>query len=175
MFSWSTSSCHDIQIDVKLAQPRYQRDTFQEDQQNGGNEGGFANRNGGYNNNFQAGAGAAATGGNFNGGAGVGAAGSPFDPQALAALYTRMFQMAGGAMNPMMGMNPMMAMRNNMAMGAMGNMPVGRGGMVGGGAGGNGPPRGPRNASPSNGMGPAGVGPARSARGGHTYHPYGRS
>ncbi|KAG9308747.1 hypothetical protein JVU11DRAFT_11535 [Chiua virens] len=102
-------------IDVKLAQPRYQRDNFQED---GGTQP-YGNPRGG------AGASGIAAGGGFNGqtGGGVnfpgvqGNAGpmgatpggnTPFDPQALAQLYTRMFQMAGaGGMMGGMGMSPM--------------------------------------------------------------------
>ncbi|KAG6884919.1 hypothetical protein C0993_007286 [Termitomyces sp. T159_Od127] len=130
-------------IDVKLAQPRYQRDSYpNEDGQGGGG-------------NFQGGGGARfnAPQGNFAAG---GAANTPFDPQALAQLYTRMFQMAGGGqMNPaMMGMNPMMAaaagmggagfggMRPGMGMGMGGGMGMaggmGGGGMSGGGMGGSG-------------------------------------
>ncbi|KAJ3999703.1 heterogeneous nuclear ribonucleoprotein HRP1 [Lentinula boryana] len=165
-------------IDVKLAQPRFQREHFQEDDQSGGNDGGYSNRGvGGYNSNYQGGDGAA--GGNFNAAA---AGGAPFDPQALAALYTRMFQMAGGGAmgggtmgGGGMNMMPMMAMNNmvgrGMGMGTgMGNMGMGRGGMPGAGVGGAGMgqiPRGPRG----NLNGP---GPARSQRGQHTYHPYGR-
>ncbi|KAJ3994890.1 hypothetical protein F5050DRAFT_397379 [Lentinula boryana] len=154
-------------IDVKLAQPRYQRETFQEDEQNGG---------GGYNNNMRGAnrgptsysapaAAAGSSSGNFNNS--VGGNGSvPFDPQALAALYTRMFQMTnGGAINSTMGggmnggMNPMMSMGANMVMGG------GRGsGLQGGGL-----PRGPRG-----GPGGMGVGPSRQARNQHNYHPYGR-
>ena len=48
---------------------------------------------GNFNNNFNnAAGGAGAAGGQGN---------APFDPQALANLYTRMFQMASGGMNPM--------------------------------------------------------------------------
>ncbi|KAJ3719918.1 hypothetical protein C8R42DRAFT_672167 [Lentinula raphanica] len=171
-------------IDVKLAQPRFQREHFQEDDQSGGNESGYnARGGGGYNNNFQGGG---TAGGNYSAGA---AGGAPFDPQALAALYTRMFQMAGGGAmggggmgGGGMGMMPMMAMNNmvgrGMGMGnGMGNLGMGRGGMpgagagAGGGAGGAGGmgqiPRGPRG----NMNGP---GPARSQRGQHNYHPYGR-
>ncbi|KAF9076336.1 hypothetical protein BDP27DRAFT_1314284 [Rhodocollybia butyracea] len=161
-------------IDVKLAQPRFQRD--QEEQSGGGSEGGFNNRGGAYNNaNFQSGGSGVAAGGNFANPAGA-ASTLPFDPQALAALYTRMFQMAGGAsMNNMM---PMMGMRNMQAMqGMQGGNPMGMGvsGMGRGGVGGMGQniPRAPRGNG--YGMGPAaGVGPARSQRGQHNYHPYGR-
>ncbi len=133
---------------MKLAQPRYQRDNqFQEDgvpeqgnsyQQQGAQQNRFAGQQGNFN------AGVTSTGT-----AGTGQ--TPFDPQALAALYTRMMQMAGGGMNPTMmggmggGMNPMMGamaggpgfgggMRPGMGMG----MPMGMGaGMPGvGGMGG---------------------------------------
>jgi RNA-binding protein Musashi len=81
-------------IDVKLAQPRYQRDTFAEDgdQSSGGNAGPAGGVGRGAGNNFggqqqgnfnaagNAVAGAAATPGQGN---------TPFDPQALATLYTR--------------------------------------------------------------------------------------
>ncbi|KAF9266362.1 hypothetical protein L218DRAFT_64027 [Marasmius fiardii PR-910] len=177
-------------IDVKLAQPRYQRENFNEDQQydNGGGGGNFANNRAGggggnFNNNFQG------QGGN----AGGNMAGAAFDPQALAALYTRMFQMAntgmgmmggGGGMN--MGMNQMMGagggMRNGMMGGGMGNM--GMGGGRGGGmmqqqqGGGQNIPKGPRGAPSGPGAisnGAAGVGPQRAGqRGQHGYHPYAR-
>ncbi|KAJ7576688.1 hypothetical protein C8J56DRAFT_398462 [Mycena floridula] len=154
-------------IDVKLAQPRYQRDNFGED----GADGAYAAqpRPGPTNNFGQQ---------NFGGGAIPGAgANTPFDPQALATLYTRMFQMAGGAgMNPMMGaMNPMMmgmgmqGMRPGMAMGMPGAGMAAPGGMGRGGPGMN-PniPRGPRGGTPG------GPGPQRAQRGGHNYHPYSR-
>ncbi|KAG6852363.1 hypothetical protein C0991_000363 [Blastosporella zonata] len=188
-------------IDVKLAQPRYQRDSY-------------PNEDGQGSSDFQSGGGGTAAG-RFNqqssfGGAAAGmggGAGSTFDPQALAQLYTRMFQMAGGGgqMNPaMMGaMNPMMAaatgmggagfaggMRPGMGMGMGGGMGMGAmaGGMGGGmgrggavaGAGGMGPniPRGPRGAGggpPTGPMGAGGTGPQRSAqRGQHSFHPYAR-
>ncbi|KAF9066890.1 hypothetical protein BDP27DRAFT_1329930 [Rhodocollybia butyracea] len=161
-------------IDVKLAQPRYQRETFQEDEQTytsprvGGAGRGL--------NNFVAGSSGNGPGfANNVGGVGgaVSASGAPFDPQALAALYTRMFQMAnGGAMNAMMnngmnvGMNPMVNMG--------GNVPGGAGGGAMGMGAGRGVPRGPRGGS--GGMGAAGVGPSRPQRGqhNHNYHPYGR-
>lgn len=53
---------------------------------------------------------------------------TPFDPQALAQLYTRMFQHFGGPMMGMNtgvgmgGMNPMMANMNNMGAGLGGGM-----------------------------------------------------
>ncbi|KAJ7911104.1 hypothetical protein B0H13DRAFT_586962 [Mycena leptocephala] len=177
-------------IDVKLAQPRYQRDSYpNEDGEGGGAQGNFSGGgNFGAQGNFGA-AGAAAGGGN-----------TPFDPQALAALYTRMFQMTGGAqMNPaMMGMGGMgmggmgmgrgigMGMGAGMGMGmGMGGGGMGRGMAQGGGGGGAGMnpniPRGPRGgpngpAGPPGAMGSgAGVGPQRAGqRGQHNYHPYAR-
>ncbi|TEB28976.1 RNA-binding domain-containing protein [Coprinellus micaceus] len=173
-------------IDVKLAQPRYQRDNLQEDQQDGASFSG-ASSGGTYN--------ARSSGGAFNSTSTTGATGATgaaagvttgFDPQALAALYTRMIQMNAG-MNPAMmggmgGMNPMMGgagMRPGMGMGmgmggmgmAMGNpamgMGMGRGtGMMGaggaaGGAGGAGMggniPRGPRGAGTPGQAGGAGM------------------
>ncbi|PPQ88878.1 hypothetical protein CVT25_009113 [Psilocybe cyanescens] len=191
-------------IDVKLAQPRYQRDNFPHEEAAAAAAGPDFS---------QGAAGAVAGAPRFNpqqanfGNAvptNVGGAGNtPFDPQALAALYTRMFQMSGaGAMNPGMmggmggGMNPMMAgmggaggfpgamrpaMGMGMGMGGMGGggpgmMGMGRGGqgMVGGGMNPN-IPRGPRGAGgPTGAMGAAGVGPQRSQRGGHNFHPYAR-
>jgi len=112
----------------------------------------------------------------------MGAGNTPFDPQALAALYTRMFQMSNmnpammggmGAMNPMLaagmgnaagfggGMRPGMGM--GMGMCGMGGGPgmggMGRGagsgqGMVTGGGMNPNVPRGPRNT----GGGPPGAG-----------------
>lgn len=125
---------------------------------------------------------------------------TPFDPQALAQLYQRMFQFSGGGggfgagMNPMMGggmgMNPMMgggpAMGMGMGMGGYGrgmggpgmmmggNMGMGRGAM---GAASMNPniPRGPRGAGPPTGpAAQSGVGPHRTAGGQHRFHPYGR-
>ncbi len=122
---------------------------------------------------------------------------TPFDAQALAALYTRMFAQMGGmaAMNGMNtgammgggGMPPMINGGGPAAM--MGGGPMARGGMSGissdpritvgrGGpptgpaAGGPGPnvPRGPRA---SQGQPP--LGPQRAGhRGQHAYHPYAR-
>ncbi|KAG7090053.1 hypothetical protein E1B28_011671 [Marasmius oreades] len=182
-------------IDVKLAQPRYQRENFNEDQQydnagdaSGGNFNASRTAAGGFNNNFQ--------GQGANPGANM--AGAAFDPQALAALYTRMFQMANNGMGMMggmnnMGMNQMMAapgMRNGMMGGGMGNMGMGGagrgGGMMqqpqgGGGGGGGGVqniPKGPRGAPSGPGAASnvaAGVGPQRvGQRGQHGYHPYAR-
>ena len=128
---------------------------------------------------------------------------TPFDANALASLWTRMFQqMGGGGMNPMMGggaMNPMMAAgmgAGNMGMGmGMGNMGgMGRGGpMQGmGNMGMQGPnaatlaamgrgmnpniPRGPRGTPGSGpGTGSGTVGPQRTGqRSQHGYHPYSR-
>ncbi|KAG2751007.1 RNA-binding domain-containing protein [Suillus brevipes Sb2] len=189
-------------IDVKLAQPRYQRDNFNED----GGQQQYTNKGG----NFNAAASPmpAAPSGN-----------TPFDPQALAALYTRMFQMAGGGgmMAGMgMGMNPGMTPGINPGMmGGMGGyggggagMGMGRGGMgspamaggmgggpgMGGGMGrggqgmgGGGTPTGPASLGPNvprgprgaqggpGGPGGLGVGPQRAGqRGQHSYHPYAR-
>ncbi|KAI0637542.1 hypothetical protein C8Q77DRAFT_373605 [Trametes polyzona] len=178
-------------IDVKLAQPRSQREAYAEGGGNaGGARGGYGNNN---NNaygtqNFVGAAGANGQGGN-----------APFDPQALAQLYTRMISQIGG-MNPMMGgMNPAMnpAMMGGqfggpgmgggpggMGMRGMGGMGMGggRGGPVAGGPGAGVPtgpaslgpnvPRGPRNAptGPSGGVGPQRAG----QRGQHSYHPYAR-
>jgi RNA-binding protein Musashi len=186
-------------IDVKLAQPRYQRDNFTED----GGQQQYTNKAGNF--NATANSMPAAPSGN-----------TPFDPQALAALYTRMFQMAGGGgmmagmgmgMNPGMtpGINPGMmggmggyggagmgmgrggmgspAMAGGMGGGpAMGNG-MGRGGQgMGGGGTPTGPaslgpnvPRGPRGAQGPGGPGGLGVGPQRAGqRGQHSYHPYAR-
>ncbi|KAJ7735128.1 hypothetical protein DFH07DRAFT_987682 [Mycena maculata] len=169
-------------IDVKLAQPRYQRDSYP----NEDGEGGGGNFTGGAG-NF---AGAA---GNFAAGGGAGGGNTPFDPQALAALYTRMFQMTGGAqMNPAMmgmgggmmggmGMRPgMMGMGGGMGMGMGGGGGMGRGMVPGGAAMNPNIPRGPRGgpggpAGPPGAMGGAGVGPQRAGqRGQHNYHPYAR-
>ncbi|KAF9475829.1 RNA-binding domain-containing protein [Pholiota conissans] len=161
-------------IDVKLAQPRYQRDNFpHEDAAAAGSE--FVQpTTGGAGGRFP---GQPGFGGNpAAGNVGAGAGNTPFDPQALAALYTRMFQMSGaGGMNPAMmggmagGMNPMMGgmgggggfpqgmrpgMNMGMGMGGMGGGGPGMGGMgrgvpqgmmAGGGMGAN-IPRGPRGA-----------------------------
>ncbi|KAI9059050.1 RNA-binding domain-containing protein [Trametes sanguinea] len=133
-------------IDVKLAQPRSQREGFAE--QNGGGGGGGRGSYGttsayGTQNFAGASGGAAATG--------QGGANAPFDPQALAQLYTRMISQIGG-MNPMMGaMNPAMmggqygaggmgagGAAGGMGMRGMGGGPMGgmgMGGGMGGGAG----------------------------------------
>ena len=183
------------QIDVKLAQPRYQRDNFPHEEAaaaaaaGGGNDfsQGAAGSGRGFvgqqQQNFGNGVG---PGISVNPGVGVagGAGNTPFDPQALAQLYTRMFQMSGaGGLNPNMmggmgvggGMNPMMAgmaaaggfaggagnMRPgmmNMGMGAGmggGMGNMGRGGaMMGGGGVNPNIPRGPRGGP----GGPGGMG-----------------
>lgn len=161
-------------IDVKLAQPRYQRDNQmngeeagQQGQSTGNFQGGQTRFNGQQGNQF----------GMSGNAAGTGTGQTPFDPQALAALYTRMMQMAGGGMNPGMmgaigGMNPMMGamggpgfnqgmrgMGIGMNMGMGGSMPgamgtmgqpsmggISRGMMQGSGGMGGNIPRGPRGA-----------------------------
>jgi len=182
-------------IDVKLAQPRSQRENYAEGgpiaaggNRAYGNQGAYNNQAAAYTNTPTPPA--------------AGAANAPFDPQALATLYTRMITQMGG-MNPMMaGMNPMMGMGG---MGMAGRMPgmgspmggmamngamgggmgggMGRGGPAPGGPGGNmmqggmGPnvPRGPRGAGGGGNPGQAGVGPQRAGqRGQHNYHPYAR-
>ncbi|KAH9950114.1 hypothetical protein B0H21DRAFT_25180 [Amylocystis lapponica] len=184
-------------IDVKLAQPRSQRESYAE----GGPvpvANGRAYPGGAY----------GAQGGNYGANAAVpaqaGAGNAPFDPQALASLYTRMIQQMGG-MNPMMagGMNPMMSGMAGAGAGGYGGgmgggmrmpmngmmagqgMGMGRGasgvgapagpGMMQGGMGPN-VPRGPRGASGGAGVaGPNGPGPQRAGqRGQHNYHPYAR-
>ncbi|KAI0915550.1 hypothetical protein AcV5_003737 [Taiwanofungus camphoratus] len=141
-------------IDVKLAQPRSQRENYAE----GGPVGGAAGR--GY-----GGGGGYGGQGNFGTAASGPAAGSgtsaPFDPQALAALYTRMMQQMGG-MNPMMsgGMSPMMSGMG----GAAGGYSAGMGGarmmpgMTGGGMGGGMAMTGGMTGGPSMGMGRGGPG-----------------
>ncbi|KAM5540712.1 hypothetical protein V8D89_005743 [Ganoderma adspersum] len=186
-------------IDVKLAQPRSQREGYAENggaQASGRTQYAPATGAGAYGTQNYSGQGvsgqaqAAAQGGAQGNGA-------SFDPQALAQLYTRMISQIGG-MNPaamMGGMNPAMmggqyggqgmggmGMRGGPMMGGpgMGGMGMGRGGGMGGGMGmQNGPgslgpnvPRGPRNAptGPSGGVGPQRAG----QRGQHSYHPYAR-
>ncbi|KAL5508673.1 hypothetical protein ACEPAH_6294 [Sanghuangporus vaninii] len=120
------------QIDVKLAQPRHQRE--------GDGGGNFHPRGGGYNGGQHSdsyGAGGGASGGGFAAAAGAqtgqatgaAAGGTPFDPQALAQLYTRMFQQFGGAAG-MGGMGNMGAMANMMG-GMGGGMGAGMGGGMG--------------------------------------------
>ncbi|KAI9512751.1 hypothetical protein F5148DRAFT_733015 [Russula earlei] len=175
-------------IDVKLAQPRSQRDHFES---TGTGTGTGTGRGAGY------------TNANFNQNTPMPnmqamAGNTPFDAQALAALYTRMFAQMGGmaAMNSMnasammggAGMGPMM---NGAGPGMMGGAPMARGGMAGmssdprigmgrgvppngpaAAAGGPGPnvPRGPRAA-----QGQPPLGPQRAGhRGQHAYHPYAR-
>lgn len=177
-----------VQIDVKLAQPRSQRENFSEG--GGGAQAGYGRGSGNFGGQASgfASAPVAAT---------ASATGNaPFDPQQLAQLYTRMMQQMG--INPMMagGMNMMGGMGGfggmgggrmvpGMGMGMAGNMGAGMGmgrgvaGMSPGGmstGGGMGPnvPRGPRN-GPGGPAGPAGVGPQRAGqRGQHNYHPYAR-
>ncbi|KAJ3475929.1 hypothetical protein NLI96_g11507 [Meripilus lineatus] len=126
-------------IDVKLAQPRSQRENFAENNQSGGGTQNFTGTQGSFRNQNSFGGGATTntvpgtSGGNQTGG------GSPFDPQALASLYTRMFQQMGG-MNPMMGNMNMMGngmgggygggMSGGMGMPRMGGNPMGGGGMM---------------------------------------------
>ncbi|KZT74622.1 RNA-binding domain-containing protein [Daedalea quercina L-15889] len=178
-------------IDVKLAQPRSQRENFSE----GGGQGGYS-RGGNFGGQGAQGAGFA--GGSSGTGAGAGG-NAPFDPQQLAQLYTRMMQQMGmnpmmaGSMNMMSGMGggfgggmgggrmmPGMGMGMGAGMGPGMGMGRGGGGMASAGAmspgGGMGPnvPRGPRN-GPGGPGGPAGVGPQRAGqRGQHNYHPYAR-
>jgi len=120
-------------IDVKLAQPRSARDNPPNSRE--GSTQGFTGAT--------AGAGAFPNQANFGSGSPMQAQGgtgnTPFDANALASLWTRMFQhMGGGGMNPMMaggGMNPMMASMagaGGMGMGMPGAM-AGMGGMGRGG------------------------------------------
>ncbi|KAI0303050.1 hypothetical protein BC826DRAFT_983049 [Russula brevipes] len=178
-------------IDVKLAQPRSQRDQFEGNAGAAGTAGtAGTGRGAGYTNtNFNQSTPMA----NMQGMTGN----TPFDAQALAALYTRMFAQMGGmaAMNgmnsgaAMMGGGGMGPMMNGGSPGMMGGGPMARGGMGGmtsdprigmgrGGpptgpaAGGPGPnvPRGPRAA-----QGQPPLGPQRAGhRGQHAFHPYAR-
>ncbi|KAF8505433.1 hypothetical protein F5888DRAFT_434906 [Russula emetica] len=127
-------------IDVKLAQPRSQRDQFDGSGAGAGagvgagaGAGAGAGRGAGYNANA-----------NFNQNTPMpnmqGMTGNtPFDAQALAALYTRMFAQMGG-MAAMNGMNTG-GMMGGGGGGGMGPMMGGGGpaGMMGGGGGGGGP------------------------------------
>ncbi|THH26495.1 hypothetical protein EUX98_g7692 [Antrodiella citrinella] len=109
-------------IDVKLAQPRSQRENFAE---NGGTVAptGTGMGRGQFNNNQFGGQNAYA--GNIAATGQTPTAGNaPFDPQALASLYTRMFQQMGG-MNPMMGGG--MGMSGGMMGGGMYNGGMGAG------------------------------------------------
>ncbi|KAI0655288.1 hypothetical protein C8Q70DRAFT_437065 [Cubamyces menziesii] len=150
-------------IDVKLAQPRSQREGFTEGGGGGGGARGSYSNNSAYGNqNF------AAAGGGTGAGSGSaqGASNASFDPQALAQLYTRMITQIGG-MNPMMGgMNPAMmggqygpgamgGAAGGMGMRGMGGGPMGGMGM-GGGMGG-GPGMGAGRGGPGMG-GPGGMG-----------------
>lgn len=179
-------------IDVKLAQPRSQRDQFEGNAGAAGTAGTAAGT----------GRGAGYTNTNFNQSTPMAnmqsmTGNTPFDAQALAALYTRMFAQMGGmaAMNgmnsgaAMMGGGGMGPMMNGGSPGMMGGGPMARGGMGGmtsdprigmgrGGpptgpaAGGPGPnvPRGPRAA-----QGQPPLGPQRAGhRGQHAFHPYAR-
>ena len=153
-----------LQIDVKLAQPRYQRDHFQEDgvpQQyaspravTGGN-GVVASS--GFNGQTGGGVNFPAVQANVGPMAGTPGGNTPFDPQALAQLYTRMFQMAGaGGMLGGIGMNPMMGgMGGGMGTSGYGGG-MGRG--MGGGMGGGGIGGGPGGPGMGGGMGRGGQG-----------------
>jgi RNA-binding protein Musashi len=186
-------------IDVKLAQPRSQRDQF--DNGGGGVAGPVAGPVAGAGPGAGAGRGAGYNNAAFNQNAAMpnmqGMSGNtPFDAQALAALYTRMFAQMGGmaAMNgmntgAMMGGGNMGPMMGGGGPGMMGNGPMGRGmgamssdprvGMGRGGpptgpaAAGPGPnvPRGPRAAQGQPPLGPQRLG---GGRGQHSYHPYAR-
>ncbi len=174
-----------MQIDVKLAQPRSQRQGYAETgiQQQGGRTqyspgGGSAYGTQNYSGSSVPGQ---TQGGAQNGGQGNG---TSFDPQMLAQLYTCMISQIGG-MNPAVMMHGQyggqgmggMGMRGRAMMGGPG-MGMGRGAGMGGGMcmqhglGLLGPnvPRRPRNAL----MGPSGgVRPQRAGQQGqHSYHPY---
>ncbi|PVF99272.1 RNA-binding domain-containing protein [Serendipita vermifera] len=147
-------------IEVKMAQPRAGMAAERNMNNNAGfNRGGGGGGGGGggsgggsgygnnYNNNMAGGGGNAGMGGGGGGNMGMGMGGNtPFDPQALATLYQRMAQLAGGggvgqggmgwgmngmAVNPMMGMGGGMGMMNAGMGGGMGG-----GGMMGGPGGG---------------------------------------
>ncbi|KAL1742873.1 RNA-binding domain-containing protein [Schizophyllum fasciatum] len=173
-------------IDVKLAQPRHQREQMQEETGGGAyyarGPNAMPNAMGG----LQAG---------FGGVPQQQQPQQPFDAQTLANLYTRMLSqispitmgggmagaggmgmgMPGAGMGAMggagMGMGGSAGMGGGMgAGGGMGGGGMGRGGMGrGGGHSMAGVPRGPRNM----GGGP-GVGPQRQQRGQHNFHPYAR-
>ncbi|KAH9050152.1 hypothetical protein EDB84DRAFT_1259891 [Lactarius hengduanensis] len=176
-------------IDVKLAQPRSQRDQF--DNSGGGVAGAGAGTGAGAGAGTGTGAGAGA-----GAGRGAGMSGNtPFDAQALAALYTRMFAQMGGmaAMNgmnagAMMGGGNMGPMMSGGAPSMMGNGPMGRGmGSMSSdprvGMGRGGPPTGPAVAGPGPNVprgpraaqGQPPLGPQRAGhRGQHSFHPYAR-
>ncbi|KAI0075426.1 hypothetical protein K474DRAFT_1664285 [Panus rudis PR-1116 ss-1] len=187
-------------IDVKLAQPRSQRENFSEGGANTSNNSRAQSAYGTGNYSGQQGQYNASAGG----GPGNASGHAPFDPQALASLYTRMMQqmsmnqmmggmpvmaggtpggfaggMSGGIRMPGMaagGMGPAMGGMGAMgAMGSMGNgsgMGVGRGGAAGAGPGNmmGGVPRGPRGAP--TGPSAAGVGPQRAGQRGQHSHGY---
>jgi len=127
-------------IDVKLAQPRSQREGFTEGQQppppatTSATPRNFSNQSFGGQGSFNnAGASGPTPGANA-----TAPGGAPFDPQALASLYTRMFQQMG-AMNPMMGGMNMMGGMGGAPAAAYGGggmrMPGMAGNMMGGGMG----------------------------------------
>ncbi|KAF8512243.1 hypothetical protein JB92DRAFT_2929235 [Gautieria morchelliformis] len=161
-------------VEVKLAQPRGTQ-MGQSNYYRESSHGGHGMHSGGGSGSFAPAASTATAGSQ-----------TPFDPQALAQLYQRMFQQFGGAggagfgggMNTMMGgmgMNPMMAGGGpGMGMGGMGMSGYGRGMgsvagpgmMMGGGMGGGmargGPAATPMGATPMNPSiprGPRGAGP----------------
>ncbi|KAI0301887.1 hypothetical protein B0F90DRAFT_1716145 [Multifurca ochricompacta] len=165
-----------LEIDGKLV-TSLQRDNF---------DGSGAGRGAGYNANFtQSMPNVQTMSGN-----------TPFDAQALAALYTRMFAQMGGmaAMNSMnagamMGGGNMGSMMTGGAPGMVGGVPIGRGNMGGMstdpriGMGRGGPPTGPTASGPGPNVprgpraaqGQPPLGPQRAGqRGQHAYHPYAR-
>ena len=193
-----------LQIDVKLAQPRSQREAYAEGGGQSSGRGGYGTQNytggggaGAYGNqNYGGQAVGAAAGAGAGAGAGAQAASASFDPQALAQLYTRMISQIGG-MNPMMGgmgagmmggqygagMGGGMGMRGGPMMGGGPGMGMGRGGGMGPGGGAMGMQNGPGSLGPNVPRGPrnaptgpsGGVGPQRAGqRGQHSYHPYAR-
>ncbi|KAH8999462.1 heterogeneous nuclear ribonucleoprotein HRP1 [Lactarius akahatsu] len=185
-------------IDVKLAQPRSQRDQF--DNSGGGVAGAGAGAGAGTGAGAGAGRGAGFNNPAYNQNAAMPnmqsmSGNTPFDAQALAALYTRMFAQMGGmaAMNgmnagAMMGGGNMGPMMSGGAPGMMGNGPMGRGmGSMSSdprvGMGRGGPPTGPAAAGPGPNVprgpraaqGQPPLGPQRAGhRGQHSFHPYAR-
>ncbi|KAH9061996.1 hypothetical protein EDB87DRAFT_1608734 [Lactarius vividus] len=185
-------------IDVKLAQPRSQRDQF--DNSGGGVAGAGAGAGAGTGTGAGAGRGAGFNNPAYNQNAAMPnmqsmSGNTPFDAQALAALYTRMFAQMGGmaAMNgmnagAMMGGGNMGPMMSGGAPGMMGNGPMGRGmGSMSSdprvGMGRGGPPTGPAAAGPGPNVprgpraaqGQPPLGPQRAGhRGQHSFHPYAR-